>query len=181
MDSLFAPWRYAYLVQEKTDPGCVFCRAARGDGGDADLVVYRGRLNYVILNLYPYNNGHLMVVPYDHVAAPSASTEAQRAEMAELAVAAELVLREVYKPDGFNFGMNLGRAAGAGIEAHYHLHAVPRWSGDTNFMAVTAGTRVIPEDLRSTRDQVRRGFLDRLGADGGARAGAAAASGGDRP
>lgn len=165
MDSLFAPWRYSYLVQEKALEGCVFCAALRSTPGGVDLVVYRGRHNFVILNLFPYNNGHLMIVPNAHLASPAASTPDQRAEMAELAVAGEEVLREAYRPDGFNLGMNLGRAAGAGIEQHFHLHVVPRWAGDTNFMAVTAGTRVIPEDLRLARERLREGFLSRLGAE----------------
>jgi ATP adenylyltransferase len=165
MDSLFAPWRFAYLVQAKTENGCVFCSVAGGEAGADDLVVHRGRHNFVILNLYPYNNGHLMIVPRAHVASPSASTPEQRSEMTELAVVVEEILRDIYHPDGLNLGMNLGRAAGAGIAHHYHLHVVPRWSGDTNFMTVTAGTRVIPEDLTTTRDRIRRSFAQRLGPD----------------
>lgn len=165
MDSLFAPWRYPYLVSEKSAGGCVFCAALRGEGIEENLVVYRARLNFVILNLYPYNNGHLMIVPNDHVPSPASSSPEQRAEMTELAVAVEEILRETHCPDGFNLGMNLGRAAGAGIEQHYHLHIVPRWSGDTNFMAVTAGTRVIPEDLISLQQRLRTRFVARLGPD----------------
>ena len=165
MESLFAPWRYAYLVQESSRSECVFCDALLDEADTADkrLIVYRARHNFVILNLYPYNNGHLMIVPNEHVATPSASTPEQRAEMTELTVAAELVLRDVLKPDGINIGMNLGRAAGAGIEEHYHLHLVPRWAGDTNFITVMAETRVIPEDLRATRDRLRSAFLQHLG------------------
>ncbi len=176
MDALFAPWRFSYLVQERTDGGCVFCKAhqAADDEAEDSLVVYRAVHNFVILNLYPYNNGHLMIVPTAHLAVPSASTPEQRAEMTELAAVGEAVLRETYQPDGFNVGMNLGRAAGAGIEQHFHLHIVPRWSGDTNFMTVMAGTRVIPEDLRRTRDSLRRAFALRLGAG-------PAAAGGESP
>lgn len=164
MDSLFSPWRYAYLIQEKKDDGCVFCAAlASGDGDEDSLVVYRARRNFVILNLYPYNNGHLMIVPNEHVSSPAGSTPAQRAEMTDLSVVGEQVIRSLFKPEGINVGMNLGRAAGAGIEEHFHLHMVPRWSGDTNFMTVMAGTRVIPEDLRETRARLRREFLERLG------------------
>ncbi len=166
MDSLFAPWRYSYLVQDRAGAACIFCKAFRPEGDENQLVVYRARHNFVILNLYPYNNGHMMIVPVAHVASPAASTPAQRAEMAELAVVGEEVLREVYRPEGFNLGMNLGRAAGAGVDQHFHLHLVPRWAGDTNFMAVMAGTRVIPEDLRATRDRLRDRFLKRLGAEG---------------
>jgi ATP adenylyltransferase len=164
MDSLFAPWRFSYLVQGKAPEGCVFC-TARTSPGDDSLVVYRGRHNFAILNLYPYNNGHLMIVPNAHLSSPALSTAEQRAEMAELAVAAEEALREAYLPDGLNLGMNLGRAAGAGIDEHFHLHVVPRWSGDTNFMTVTAGTRVIPEDLAVARRRLRELFLRRLGKD----------------
>ncbi|HXI03887.1 MAG TPA: HIT domain-containing protein, partial [Candidatus Saccharimonadales bacterium] len=164
MDALFAPWRFSYLIQEKREEGCVFCNALRHHGEDAEdsLVVHRGALNLVLLNLYPYNNGHLMVVPNAHLALPSESTPAQRAEMMELSVIAEGVLDDAYHPDGFNVGMNLGRAAGAGIESHFHLHIVPRWSGDTNYMTVMAGTRVIPEDLKRTRDLLRERFAARL-------------------
>ncbi|MBI3450471.1 MAG: HIT domain-containing protein [Acidobacteria bacterium] len=163
MDSLFAPWRYAYLVQEKAPAGCVFCAAFASPDDVSHLVVHRGAHNFVILNLYPYNNGHLMIVPNAHLSTPTASTPEQRAEMFELAAVVEEVLREAYRPDGLNLGMNLGRAAGAGIEQHFHLHIVPRWSGDTNFMAVTAGTRVIPEDLRASRDRLSEGFRLRRG------------------
>jgi|SRR5882672_4709489 len=166
MDSLFAPWRYSYLVEEKAPGGCVFCAALSGAGGADDLIVHRGVHNFAILNLFPYNNGHLMVVPNAHLASPMASTVEQRAEMAELSAIGEEVLRETYRPDGLNLGMNLGRAAGAGIEEHFHLHIVPRWAGDTNFMTVLAGTRVIPEDLRATRERVSRGFQVRLAASG---------------
>jgi len=165
MDSLFAPWRFSYLVQGKAPEGCIFCAALTSSGDDDRLIVYRGRLNFVILNLYPYNNGHLMIVPNAHLRSPAVSTAEQRAEMSELAVAGEEALREAYLPDGFNLGMNLGRAAGAGIEQHFHLHIVPRWSGDTNFMTVTAGTRVIPEDLGVARRRLRDLFLKRLGDD----------------
>jgi len=168
MDSLFSPWRYSYLIQEKKDEGCVFCAALAAPGNDeGSLVVYRGRRNFVILNLYPYNNGHMMIVPNEHVASPADSTPAQRAEMTDLSVVGEQVIRALFKPEGINVGMNLGRAAGAGIEEHFHLHMVPRWSGDTNFMTVMAGTRVIPEDLRETRARLRREFLERLGPESG--------------
>lgn len=166
MENLFAPWRYAYLVQESSKGGCIFCDALHeAERADENLIVYRARHNFVILNLYPYNNGHVMIVPNEHVAFPSASSPVQRAEMTELAVAGEVILRKVFRPDGINIGMNLGRAAGAGIEQHYHLHLVPRWSGDTNFMTVMAETRVIPEDLPITRDRLRQAFLDHLGAE----------------
>jgi ATP adenylyltransferase len=166
VDALFSPWRFSYLIQESPPPGCVFCIAHRRPDDDADdnLIVHRARFNFVILNLYPYNNGHLMVVPNAHLATPGDSDPQQRAEMIELAMECERILRANFRPDGFNVGMNLGRAAGAGIAEHFHMHVVPRWSGDTNFMTVMAGTRVIPQDLRETRELLRAGF--RAGDDG---------------
>ena len=164
MKSLLTPWRYAYLVEDKSAGECIFCRAlARARDDDSSLIVYRGAHNFVILNLYPYSNGHMMIVPNRHVASPSQCAPAHRAELIDLAAVCELALRETYKADGINMGMNLGRAAGAGIEEHYHLHVVPRWQGDTNFMAVTADTRIIPEELTRTRERLRRALLDRLG------------------
>ena len=167
MKSLLTPWRYDYLVREKPPGECIFCRALAHAGDEESLLVYRGRHNFVILNLYPYANGHLMIVPNDHVASPSDSTSAQRSELIDLASACEAALRDEYRADGVNLGMNLGRAAGAGIEAHYHLHVVPRWEGDTNFMAVTADTRIIPEEPSVTRARVRQALDRRLRGQGG--------------
>jgi len=167
MKSLLSPWRYAYLVQDRPAGECVFCHALAHADEDASLIVHRGRHNFVILNLYPYTNGHLMVVPNDHVASPSDSGAAQRAELMDLASACEAALRDAYRADGVNLGMNLGKAAGAGIEAHYHMHVVPRWEGDTNFMAVTADTRIIPEDLQVSKGRVRDALARRLGAPSG--------------
>src|SRR5678815_438622 len=151
MNSLFTPWRYSYLVQEKPPAGeCVFCLALANDNDEKSLVVYRGRHNFIILNLYPYTNGHVMIVPNAHVDSPSASLPEHRAELFDLATACETALREVYGAEGVNMGMNLGRAAGAGVAAHYHMHVLPRWEGDTNFMAVTAQTRIIPEAVSYT-------------------------------
>jgi len=163
MKSLLAPWRYSYLVHEKPSVGCIFCHALE-HADDADsLIVYRGLHTFVILNLYPYTNGHLMIVPNDHTPSPSGSSVEQRAELFELATACEVALRRTYKADGVNMGMNLGRAAGAGIEQHYHMHVLPRWDGDTNFLAVTAETRIIPEDFSTTRTRVREAILELLG------------------
>jgi len=165
MKQLITPWRYSYLVQEKPKGRCIFCDALAGADASDSLLVYRGRHNFVILNLYPYANGHLMVVPKAHLSSPSESSPEQRAELIDLASTCEAALREIYRADGINMGMNLGRAAGAGIEAHYHLHVVPRWEGDTNFMAVTAETRIIPEDFPLTRKRLREQLLARLGAE----------------
>ena len=148
MKRLFSPWRLRYVASESRKvAGCVFCRASRGRRDRQNLVLYRGRSNFIILNKYPYNNGHLMVVPATHQASPGESSVDALAEMMQLVVRCEQALGAVYRPAGINLGMNLGRSAGAGIEGHYHLHVVPRWEGDTNFMTVVHGTRVIPESL----------------------------------
>ncbi len=167
MQSLFAPWRYSYLVQEPPPVvECIFCNALAHPDADDSLIVYTGEHNFIILNLYPYNNGHLMIVPKRHVASLSESLPAARAEMIDLATVCETALRDTYRPDGINVGMNIGQAAGAGIEAHYHLHLVPRWAGDTNFMTVTAETRVIPEPLSETRIRVKQALEAQLGREG---------------
>jgi ATP adenylyltransferase len=138
-----------------TDDGCVFCALK---GRNDDLVVYRGTLCYVILNLYPYNNGHVMVVPNRHIAELSATTADERSELMALMRWSELALGEAYRPDGINVGINLGRTAGAGVLEHLHVHLVPRWSGDTNFMGVVAETRVLPEDLAHSAARLRPVF-----------------------
>jgi ATP adenylyltransferase len=138
-------------AQAATD--CIFCDASAGR--DIDLVVLRGRDAYVILNLYPYNNGHLMVVPNRHLAALEALTLDEQRELMQLARLSEMALNEAYRPQGINVGINLGKAAGAGIENHLHIHLVPRWSGDTNFMTAVGQTRVLPEDLAATTARLR--------------------------
>ena len=129
--------------------GCIFCQV-----GD-DLVLVRGRLSYAILNLYPYNNGHLMIVPNRHVGTLAATTADERAELMRLTRHAEIALTEAYAPQGINVGMNLGRPAGAGIVDHLHVHLVPRWTGDTNFMSVVGNVRVLPEELGETAKRLR--------------------------
>ena len=163
MRSLLTPWRYDYLVGEKNRDGCIFCSGLHATDDEKNLVVFRGAHNFIILNRYPYTNGHLMVVPNEHIALPSQSTPQQRSELMELASVCESVLAEVYKADGINMGLNLGRAAGAGVEEHYHLHVVPRWDGDTSFMTVTADTRIIPEELSVTFSRLRKILADRTG------------------
>ena len=147
------------------DPGenarCIFCDP---QGPNADLVVYSGRLCYVILNLYPYNNGHLMVVPRRHVRDLATTTAEERAELMSLARLAEIALGEAYSPHGINAGINLGRPAGAGVLNHLHIHLVPRWNGDTSFMSVVGNTRVLPEDLPHTAARLRPIF-ERLARD----------------
>ena len=136
--------------------GCVFC-AAR-DGVDDALVVFSGRACFIILNKYPYNNGHLMVVPKRHIATVSEATLDETSEMMALAARAELAIREAYAPHGLNMGINLGKPAGAGILDHLHMHVVPRWNGDTNFMTVVGETRVLPEELPATAARLRQEF-----------------------
>jgi ATP adenylyltransferase len=147
---LFAPWRYEYLVGEKSK-GCIFCEAAASTNVEESLIVYRGRRVFVLLNRYPYTNGHLMVAPYDHHSRPSQSDEETRNELMATLARGEKILTDAYRTDGLNIGINLGSAAGAGVEDHYHVHVVPRWNGDTNFMSVAGGVRVVPEELTVTR------------------------------
>ena len=157
MDRLWSPWRLQYVTSTGEAHGCVFCEAV--DAPEADsLVVHRGRDCYVILNLYPYNSGHLMVVPKRHIATLGAASHDERCEMMDLTRMAELALTEAYRPQGLNVGMNLGRSAGAGIVDHIHVHVVPRWSGDTNFMTVVGDVRVLPEDLAETARRLREAF-----------------------
>jgi len=137
--------------------GCVFCEAQSGASA-APLVVHRGRHAFVILNLFPYNSGHLMVVPNRHIAALAAATHDERCELMDLTRVAEQALTEVYAPHGLNVGMNLGRSAGAGIVDHMHVHVVPRWNGDTNFMTVVGEVRVLPEELAQTAERLRPAF-----------------------
>jgi ATP adenylyltransferase len=144
----------AYVTGAARTDDCVFCAAAdppgEGGGGQGHLVVHRGRLAYVILNLYPYNNGHLMVVPRRHVGTLAAIEGEELAELFTLTRTAEIALTEAYAPQGLNVGINLGRAAGAGVADHLHIHLVPRWGGDTNFMTVVGDSRVLPETLEQS-------------------------------
>jgi ATP adenylyltransferase len=133
--------------------GCLFCEAPHGD--QASLIVFRGLTCYIILNLYPYNNGHLMVVPNRHIGSLSAATSEELSELIELTRRAEIALGEAYSPQGMNMGINLGKAAGAGVLDHVHMHLVPRWNGDTNFMTVVGETRVLPEELSQTAEKLR--------------------------
>ena len=154
MERLWSPWRHAYVTRSDDAAGCVFCEALRHDEGRA-LVVHEGPTCFVILNLYPYNSGHLMVVPRRHVGTLAALTADELSEMAQGTRLAEMALTEAYQPQGLNVGMNLGRPAGAGVLDHLHVHLVPRWTGDTNFMSVVGEVRVLPEELRQTADRLR--------------------------
>jgi ATP adenylyltransferase len=149
-DVLFAPWRYEYLVSDKQD-GCIFCEAAASSDDDERLIVFRGKRVFVLLNRYPYTNGHLMVAPYAHEKWLSDSSGETLAELIALVARAQKILVSEFRTDGLNVGINFGAAAGAGVANHYHVHVVPRWAGDTNFMTVAAGVRVVPEVLAETR------------------------------
>jgi ATP adenylyltransferase len=147
MERLWAPWRLDYVTgtADKASPECVFC-VAPGLPEPESLVVARGACCFVVLNLYPYNNGHVLVVPNRHIGALAETTPEELAELMVLTRRAEMALTEAYRPHGMNIGINLGRPAGAGVPGHLHVHLVPRWDGDTNFMTVVGDTRVVPEE-----------------------------------
>ena len=157
---MWAPWRMSYVSSspEERPVGCVFCDLPAQVDDTATYILRRGRSAYVIMNLYPYNNGHLMVVPYAHESALPALPRDVVHEMMELTQVSQQVVQDAMRPHGFNLGMNQGRAAGAGIEEHLHLHIVPRWIGDTNFMPAVGDTRVMPQHLDETYALLRKGF-----------------------
>src|SRR5262245_13909366 len=153
---LWAPWRLEYVAQADELSGCVLCAEGSGElPEDASLVVHRGDKAFAILNKYPYSSGHLMAAPFRHVGSLAEVSDEEALELHRLSVTGIEALGTVYGPDGFNLGWNLGRVAGAGITDHVHLHIVPRWSGDTNFMPVLADVKVLPEHLLETRDRLR--------------------------
>lgn len=158
MDYLWSPWRYKYIaeVNNEKQPECIFCDALARKDGAASLIIYGGKNVFVILNRYPYTSGHVMIVPYAHVAQLALCDGETLGEMMQLAQRVEKIFSVNYKSDGMNIGMNLGKAAGAGVAGHLHLHALPRWFGDTNFMTVTGETRVHPEDLQTTFERMRK-------------------------
>jgi ATP adenylyltransferase len=154
MDRIWSPWRHSYVTRSEEANDCVFCVARSTDDG-RQLIVHEGTLAFVILNKFPYNAGHLMVVPQRHAATLALLTRDELNEMALLTQLSERALTEVFNPQGINVGMNLGRPAGAGIVDHLHIHLVPRWNGDTNFMTVVGEVRVLPEELPRTADRLR--------------------------
>lgn len=161
MDRLWSPWRSEYIASagDVDTAICVFCKLRdERDRDEANLVLHRASHNYVVLNRYPYTSGHLLIVPYEHVGELDSAAKATTDELMDLTKQCQTALREVYRPDGFNVGMNLGRSAGAGIADHIHIHILPRWSGDTNFMTSVAETRVLPEDLSTTYGKLRGKF-----------------------
>jgi len=160
---LWSPWRHAYIAASGADmpeaDSCIFCDAARNPTNDEkNFVLYRGEHTFVILNLYPYISGHLMIAPNAHLGELDTTPKETTDEMMDLAKRCQTALREIYRPHGFNMGMNLGRAAGAGIADHIHMHLIPRWAGDTNFMTSVSETRVLSEDLPTTYHKLREKF-----------------------
>ncbi|MEK6549292.1 MAG: HIT domain-containing protein [Nitrospirota bacterium] len=158
MKQLWAPWRLAFVEKASRLSGCIFCEkpALKQDG--TSFILRRGRHAYVILNIYPYNNGHLLIAPYRHIAAIEKLPEPVLLDMLQLAQASLKALRKAYAPEGFNLGVNQGKVAGAGIEHHIHLHIVPRWGADTNFMPLLGETRVLPQHLKSSYQRLKAAF-----------------------
>ncbi len=159
MKRLFSPWRSSYIASfrnEKPGTKCLFCRIAKENQDRKNLVVWRGKYCYLVMNLFPYNSGHLMVVPYKHTADLASLSRGTYAEVMEATVLGMKVLGKAIGPHGFNLGANLGRVAGAGIDKHVHFHIVPRWSGDTNFMPVLADVKLISNDMKKTWRELRK-------------------------
>ncbi len=160
METIFTPWRYTYISESTDQEGCFFCRAASRPDDQETLVLWTTSHFLVMLNRYPYTNGHLMVAPVEHVADPQEGDVASRKEFWPLVLKAQRVLNKVYAPDGFNMGLNLGLAAGAGVPGHYHFHIVPRWKGDTNFMTVLGSVRLVPEEPEQVLEKLRPMFAN---------------------
>lgn len=155
MDHLWSPWRYQYIRETHAKIACVFCDIAASRDDEANFVLHRSALNFVVLNRYPYSSGHLMVVPYQHAATLTGVPGETTAEMMALMRRSEELLRVIYHPDGLNMGLNVGASAGAGVAGHIHMHVLPRWTGDANFMTTLAETRVLPEDLAVTYSKLK--------------------------
>jgi ATP adenylyltransferase len=163
VDRLWSPWRYEYIASgDAANPessGCIFCKLRDDlDKDEANFVIHRASHNFIVLNIYPYISGHLLIVPYRHIGELDAATKETTDELMDLTKRSQTALRDAYQPTGFNIGMNLGRSAGAGIVDHIHIHILPRWTGDTNFMSTVGNTRVIPEDLSTTYEKLRTRF-----------------------
>lgn len=158
MDYLWSPWRYTYVSNADKVEGCVFCSLLALNDDRRAGIVHRAEHCFVILNAYPYTSGHVMVVPYQHTDELQKLPEVAASEMMMLAQRLETILRKLYHPDGINLGMNIGKAAGAGIAGHIHMHVLPRWVADANFMTVIGETRVLPEDLATTWERIRAEF-----------------------
>lgn len=155
MENIFAPWRMAYIEMPKDNEGCIFCDFPKEDRDKERLILHRGKTAFVIFNAYPYNPGHLMVAPYRHTADYESLSDEEMLEMHRLSAKCIAVLKKVMNPQGYNLGINLGKVAGAGFDCHLHLHVVPRWNGDTNFMPVFADVRVVAENLSVTYEKMK--------------------------
>lgn len=155
MDYLFTPWRYAYITAAGKTPGCIFCEIQKESDDRKALIVERGRDCFVMLNAFPYTSGHIMIVPRQHLDQLDKLPPAAASEMMSLMQKYERILRALYKPDGLNMGMNIGAAAGAGVAGHIHMHALPRWIADANFMSTVGETRIVPEALETTWERIR--------------------------
>jgi ATP adenylyltransferase len=158
MDRVYAPWRAEYLGQDRSSQDCIFCSKARESADEENGILHRNESWFVILNLYPYTSGHLMIVPYRHVSSLEDLDDGERGSLADLLVRCEAALRKAYRPHGLNVGLNLGEAAGAGILGHLHFHVVPRWRGDSNFMTSVAETRVVSEEMRESFRRLAKHF-----------------------
>ena len=156
MDYIWTPWRYQYVATADRNGGCVFCEAPAAGDDERMLIVHRGKKNFIILNRYPYTSGHAMIVPYAHEGTLPGLEPSAASEMMEMAQALERAMESLYHPQGYNLGMNIGRAAGAGIAGHLHMHVLPRWSGDTSFITAVGETRVQPEELSVTYQRLRQ-------------------------
>ncbi len=157
MEHLWAPWRMEYIKQDKSNE-CIFCALPQKNEDEKCNILYRGRTCFVIMNIYPYTNGHLMVAPYSHSNCITKLNHQELIEMTGLAQKSLEILRTVYSPDGFNIGINIGKSAGAGFDEHLHTHVVPRWQGEANFMPVVGGTKVHPEYIRTTYEKLKPHF-----------------------
>ena len=169
MDRLWTPWRYQYISGETSEKtvdkaasgsACIFCTLPQEPiaNDERNFILHRAQHNFIVLNLYPYTSGHLLVIPYQHTSELDAVSKEATDELMDLAKRAQTILRAAYRPDGFNLGMNLGHAAGAGVAGHVHLHIMPRWTGDANFMSTVGETRVLPEDLPTTYKKLQGKF-----------------------
>lgn len=158
MDYLWSPWRYRYISKADPADDCIFCQKSAQARDEENLIVHRAEHNFILLNLFPYTSGHLMIAPYQHVSLLESASDAALQEMMLLAKASQRNLAAIYKPHGFNVGMNLGESAGAGIACHIHLHVLPRWTGDANFMSTVGETRVLPEALETTYEKIAHAF-----------------------
>jgi len=156
-DIIWAPWRIGYIVKIKKK-GCFLCHSYRSKDDDKNFVVYRGKFSFVVMNIFPYNNGHLMIAPIKHLKDITSLTEEEDKEIMELIKKSVKILKKLLNPDGFNIGVNLGKTAGAGLEEHIHFHIVPRWNGDTNFMPVISDTKVIPQSLSELYLELKKEF-----------------------